>query len=117
MDHQFGAHCGQRTTEGRPSYQFPQANPPHTLALPTDDTDFSPRNRRLGGSSVLAASMVQSASHTTSKAHKPVVAATTRATAMIVPTVIVQTPVCERIGLGNEVVGKRARMLTHQIRV
>jgi hypothetical protein len=40
------------------------------------------------------------------------VAATTRATAMILPTVIVQTPVCDHRGLNNEVVGKRARMLT-----
>ena len=36
---------------------------------------------------------------------------------MIVPTVIVQTPVCDRRGLSNEVVGKRARMLTRQITV
>ena len=66
---------------------------------------------------MLAASMVQSASHTTSKAQRPVVVATTRATAMIIPIVIVQNPVCDRLGLGNEVVGKRARMLTHQITV
>jgi hypothetical protein len=34
---------------------------------------------------------------------------------MIVPTVIVQTPVCDCLGLDNEVAGKRARMLTRQI--
>jgi hypothetical protein len=34
---------------------------------------------------------------------------------MIVPTVIAQTPVCDHRGLNNEVVGKRARMLTRQI--
>ena len=31
---------------------------------------------------------------------------------MIVPTVIVQTPVCDRLGLGNEVVGK-GRVCSH----
>jgi hypothetical protein len=36
---------------------------------------------------------------------------------MIVPTVIVQTPVCDRLRLNNEVAGKRARMLTRQITV
>ena len=36
---------------------------------------------------------------------------------MIVPTVIVQTPVCDHRGLNNEVAGKRARMLTRQITV
>jgi hypothetical protein len=61
--------------------------------------------------------MAQSASHTSSKAHRPVVAATTRAIAVIVPTVIVQNPVCDRLALGNEMVGKRARMLTRQITV
>ena len=64
----------------------------------------------------LRQSMVQLASHTTSKAQSPVVAATTRATAMIVPIVIVQTPVRVPKGcLKSEVVGKRARMLIHLI--
>jgi len=60
--------------------------------------------------------MVQLASHATNKAQSPVVAATTTATTMIVPIVIVQTPVCasERC-LDREMVGKRARMLTSLI--
>jgi hypothetical protein len=62
------------------------------------------------------APMVQSASHTTSKAQRHVAAATTRATAMI-PIVIVQTPVCDRLGLDGEMVGKRARILIRQITV
>ena len=32
---------------------------------------------------------------------------------MIVPIIIVQTPVCDRLGLDGEVVGKRARILIH----
>jgi hypothetical protein len=61
-------------------------------------------------------SMVQLASHTTSNAQRPVVAATTTATATIVPIVIVQTPVCASEGcLDREMVGKRARMLTNLI--
>ena len=36
---------------------------------------------------------------------------------MIVPIVIGQTPVCDRLGLDGEVVGKRARILIHQITV
>ena len=60
--------------------------------------------------------MVQSAIHTTSKAQRAVVAATTTATAMIIPIVIVQTPVRASKGcLKSEVVGKRARMLIHLI--
>jgi hypothetical protein len=35
----------------------------------------------------------------------------------MIPIVIVQTPVCDRLGLDGEVVGKRARMLIRQIRV
>lgn len=60
--------------------------------------------------------MVQLASRATNKAQSPVVAATTTATTMIVPIVIVQTPVCasERC-LDREMVGKRARMLTSLI--
>ena len=60
--------------------------------------------------------MLQLASHTTSNVQKPVVAATTTATAIIVPIVIVQTPVCASEGcLDREMVGKRARMLTNLI--
>jgi hypothetical protein len=66
----------------------------------------------------LRQSMVQLASHTTSKAQRAVVAATTTATAMIVPIVIVQTPVRASKGcLRSEVVVKRARMLIHLITV
>ena len=43
--------------------------------------------------------MLQSASQTTSNAKRPGVAATTTATAIIVPTVIVQTPVCDNVGV------------------
>ena len=36
---------------------------------------------------------------------------------MIVPIVIVQTPVCHRLGLDGEVAGKRARILIRQITI